>query len=169
MPVTYEKLKADQKCIYQAFENVVGNKDTPSAMGVYVNKKGIDADDDAAVHELAKKYGLTEIEMFLGQSWNQGDYNLDPGGEYVLTINKQSSMIADFVSAAKAEVALKGETAVREIQKKYANEVGHAIYCTTKKGSTAIDKWVDIQKIYKQPPHFPDKTLVVAYGRKRTD
>ena len=168
-PVAYARLKDDQKCIYQAFEHVYGNTETGAQMGEYVNRQGIDADDDAAVHSLAQRYGLNEIEMFLGEDWNKGNYNLEKGCEYVLTINAQSSMIKDFKDKRKGEVVLKG-SAVKEMQTKYAKEVGHAVYCKTKKINMEIDEWLDFQKIYKKPgTGFPDNVLVVAYGRKRTD
>lgn len=170
MPVTYEQLKNDQKCIYQAFQNVDGNGDAPSAMGKYVNAKGIDADDDQAVYALSVKYGLDQIEMFLGEQWNKGAYNLEKGWEYVLTVNAQKSMISDFKEAVKALIMLKGAASVQAIQKKYPHAVGHAIYCKTKKTDNTIDEWIDIQGIYKQPGNgFPDNVLVVAYGRKRKD
>jgi len=169
MPVTYAQLKKDQKCIYEAFERVQGNTETGAQMGDYVNRRGIDADDDAAVHALAEHYGLQDIEMFLGEDWNKGVYNLEKGYEYVLTVNGQSSMIGDFKDQRQDQTVLKG-SAVKEIQKKYAKEVGHAIYCKTKKGDTGIDEWIDMQKIYKKPgTGFPDKVVVVAYGRRRTD
>jgi hypothetical protein len=164
-PVTYASLKADQKCIYQAFTQVQGNKDKPEAMGAFVNGKGIDADDDAAVQALAAKYGLTEVEMFLGKDWNDGTVNLEEGWEYVLTINGQDGMIKDFQKLKKTIV--KGAD-VAALQKKYRNEVGHAVYCKLKKGKHEIETWTDVQKIYKQPGKgFPDKALVVAYGRRR--
>ena len=167
-PVMYAKLKEDQKCIYQAFEHVSG-KETGSQLGAYVNDKGVDADDDAAVHLLADRYGLEDIEMFLGEDWNKGNFNLEKGCEYVLTINAQRGMIDDFKGKRGGETVLKG-SAVKELQTKYAKEVGHAIYCKTKKTSMEIDEWVDFQKIYKKPgTGFPDKVVVVAYGRKRKD
>ena len=44
--------------------------------------------------------------MFLGEDWNKGNYNLEKGWEYVLTINAQSSMIKDFKDKRKGETAL---------------------------------------------------------------
>lgn len=169
MPVKYEQLKSDQRCIYQAFQNLAGNADTPQSMGTYVNERGIDADDDAAVQELARRYGLTDIEMFLGESWNKGTYNLNADAEYVLTVNQQNGIVRDFQSKVGDRIALKGDSLVREIQKKYPHEVGHAIYCKTKKDRPDIDAWLDMQKIYQRPPQFPDEALVVACGRKRSN
>ena len=165
-PKTYEELKQDQTCIYQAFQNVDGNKDTPSQMGAYVNGKGIDADADAAVQVLAAKYGLDSVEMFMGKSWNAGDYNLDQGWEYVLTVNGQASMLNDF--KALNSIVVKGKPVV-DLQVKYGNAVGHAVYCKVKKTDNTVQTWADAQGIYKKPPQFPDQTVVVAYGRKRVD
>ena len=58
------------------------------------------------MHSLAEHYGLSEIDMFLGEDWNKGNYNLEKGWEYVLTINAQSSMIKDFKDKRKGETAL---------------------------------------------------------------
>jgi hypothetical protein len=39
-----------------------------------------------------------------------------------------------------------------------------------KKNKHEVEVWADVQKIYKQPGKgFPDKALVVAYGRRRVD
>ena len=58
MPITYANLSFNQRCIYQAFEQVTGNNDSGAVMGAYVNGKGLDADDSQAVDVLASKYGF---------------------------------------------------------------------------------------------------------------
>lgn len=174
MPKTYEQLKADQQCVYQAFGMLAGVKDTPSQMGAYVNGEGFDADDDKAVQALAEKYGLTEIEMFLGASWNSEEYNFSENREYILTINGQRGMIDAFTDLH--QIVVKSKSDVERIQARFPNEVGHAVYGKTEKNAMEFQVWTDVQGIYKQPKRkapnnrdFAAPTLVVAYGRTRSD
>ena len=183
MPKTYANLKDDEKCIYQAFAHLTGNPDKGPAMGAYVNKQNIDADDDEAVRVLAEKYNLGQIEMFCSKDWNYSvndtaheyseedrkngreAYNLEyPNWEYILVGYKNRQLVSGF-EALKTTV-VKGKD-VWAFLKRYPNSSGHAFYVCTGGNPKVYKEWMDDQGIFnKRPPAFATDVVVVACGRR---
>lgn len=87
--VTYESLRDNQRCIYQAFTRAVPGV-SASTMGKKVNEKGVDADDNAALVILSELYGFGAKYAFTGGRYHKNqketEIRFDTGEKIILVI-----------------------------------------------------------------------------------
>lgn len=144
MPVTYDDLTETQRCIYQSFAQVNGVTDTVRAMAGHVNGLGIDADDDKAVIELAKKYGFTRIEGIKGTDADTEEYRFDTNAEIIAVITGNSTVRGRF---DKYFPMGSGTGDGVGLLTSVASASWHAVY--GRSGGTGAVVWNDVQRIFR--------------------
>ncbi len=147
---TYEQLKKKEKCIYQAFTKVNGVTDLPSAMGLFVNGKGIDADDERAVIALAEKYGFTRVEGVKGADVSSGFYRFDNNAEIIAVITGSGTAMGLYNDYIDIQDPKKTDPVGLLTDARCKNVYWHAVYGKTDDSYNAV--WQDDQKIYRNGP-----------------
>ena len=141
----YKDLKKDEKCIYQAFTKTIGVNDQPSQMGSYVNGKNIDADDEEAVIELAKRYQYDVVEGVRGADVDSGFYRFDNNAEIIAVITRSTTAKALFDTYIN-----KFDPSGLLTNTRCKSEVWHAVYGRTDNNHNAT--WLDDQRIFPSGP-----------------
>ena len=150
MPKKYSELKADQRCIYQAFTKLTYVHDDATNMGNHVNGHGLDADDSNAVLKLADRYGMTECEVMHGTDVASGAAGFDKSKEFVVVITPHLNTQGAVQKVADGEGLTKGSSARKVLGDSPDGVAWHAIYGRTNDQGAMV--WRDDQRINPNGP-----------------
>ena len=163
MAKTFDQLRADEICIYQAFAAYTGL--TPRAVSDFVAAAHIELDDGAALVFLANRYGFNKVEVVLAADYTSGNYNFDTNSNLILAVTRSQAVR---VKAGQWRLlADQGARASRNAtdlltDPELAREVWHAIYGATGAGVAVV--WNDTQRIYPNGPN--GESLAVCFIRR---
>ncbi|WP_139284126.1 hypothetical protein [Rubrimonas cliftonensis] len=155
---TYNKLKDNQKCIYQAFKHVANEPET--LLGNRVAAAGVDADEPKAVLVLAKFYNLFRIEAFHGSDHLSTAYSLENDTNYVMIITTHDHIRKQVRGVGDAKGIMFGEEASALLTTAPPYVMWHAIFASV--DANGVTRWIDEQDIYKNGPI--GATAVVAFS-----
>jgi hypothetical protein len=160
MPKTYAQLKsASERCIYDAFACAPGIDRTPEQMGAFVNAKGYDADDDAALTLLAAEYGFKRVEAIKGDVFDKlsplnGSYRCDENADIIAAITNHRVAINLFDEWKFGDdptgSLLRHKPADVMAHPSLVSAEWHAIYGKTDGHGNVT--WTDKQQRYKNGP-----------------
>lgn len=163
MPKTFEQLKSDEICIYQAFAAHAGI--TPKEVSALVPTDRIELDDGAALVFLARHYGFDKVEVVQAAHYTTGEFNFDNNAEFIVAITRASAVR---VKAGQWKLldqyGIGGLRDARDLltDKSLENESWHAIHGKT--GAGLAVTWTDVQRIYPAGPN--GESLAVCFTRK---